>query len=351
MHAPARRSAGTTPGQSRKTLAGVAMLSLGLHAAAGVAAAAWIVARYLAPAPAKFESRQVIRIEPEARQHSMALAEFEGAASSPTFNDRLTTSRMLDHGMPALPKMPIDQLMPINPSSMIAESITAMAGQGLAGLGSGIGAGGKGDGMTFFGIQDSGRSVVIMIDVSGSMFLRLGEESFGTVKEQAAALIAGLGINSRFGIVVWSGGAGRWKEECIPATDANKAAATAFIRESLGATAYRRLDSLCRNVLREGAGGTRHDLALRQAFAMRPEIIYMLSDGNALMGETVIPTEDIVALTGQLQRSLPKEARLHTIYFMTGPDKPAERELLKSLAARNGGQFTDFDAKSTAQRQ
>lgn len=334
----------------RGSLTAVAALSLALHAGAALAAAAWIVARYLAPPPAKFESRRVVRIEPEAREHQMALAAFEAAAPAPAFEHRLTTSRLLDTGLPSLPKMPIEQMMPIDPAAMIATSVASLAGKGLAGLGSGIGAGGTGDAMSFFGIQDSGRSVVIMIDVSGSMFLRLGEASFGTVKEQAAALIAGLGINSRFGIVVWSGGAGRWKEECIPATDANKAAAMTFIREDLGATAYRRLDSLCRDVLREGAGGTRHDLALRQAFAMRPEVIYMLSDGNALMGEMIIPTEELVGLAGQLQRSLAKEARLHTIYFMTGPDKPAERDLLKTLAERNGGRFKDFDAKSLARK-
>ncbi|HPA19011.1 MAG TPA: vWA domain-containing protein [Verrucomicrobiae bacterium] len=340
-------AAALTVRQRRKTIAAAAVLSVGLHAAVALGAAAWIVARYLAPAPAKFECRNMVRIEPEAREHSMALAEFEGAASAPAFNDRLTTSRLLEHGMPALPKLPVDQLMAVNPSSMIADSIAAMAGQGLAGLGTGVGAGGgNGDGMSFFGIQDTGRSVVIMIDVSGSMFLRLGDAAFGAVKEQATSLITGLGINSRFGIVVWSGGAGRWKEECVPATDATKAAATAFVRNDLGPDAYRRLGSICRDVLREGPGGTRHDLALRQAFAMRPEIIYMLSDGNALVEDTPIPTDDILGLTAQLQRSLPKEARLHTIYFMTGPNKPAERELLKSLAARNGGRFTDFDAKA-----
>lgn len=339
----------TPPPRGRRgALSAVLLLSIALHAAAAVAAAAWIVARYLAPPPAKFESRRVVRIEPEAREHQMAMAAFEAAAPAPAFDHRLTTSRLLDTGLPDLPKMPIEQMMPIDPSAIVAEGALSLAGNGLAGLGAGIGAGGPGDAMSFFGIRDTGRSVVIMIDVSGSMFLRLGEASFNAVKEQAATLISGLGINSRFGIVAWSGGAGRWKEECIPATDANKAEAIAFIRDGLSANAYRRLDSLCRHVLREGPGGTRHDLALRQAFAMRPEIIYMLSDGNALMGEAVIPTEDLLALARDLQRSLPTPARLHTIYFMTGPDKPAERELLQDIAGRNGGRFTDFDAKALA---
>lgn len=336
------------PRARRGSLSAVVLLSIALHAGAAIAAAAWVVARYLAPPPAKFESRRVVRIEPETREHQMALAAFEAAAPAPAFDHRLTTSRLLDKGLPDLPKIPIEQMMPVDPSAVIADSVFSLAGKGLTGLGAGIGAGGSGDAMSFFGIQDTGRSVVVMIDVSGSMFLRLGEGSFNAVKEQAAALIAGLGINSRFGIVVWSGGAGRWKEECIPAADANKAEAITLIRDGLTANAYRRLDSLCRHVLREGPGGTRHDLALRQAFAMRPEIIYMLSDGNALMGETVIPTDDLLALAGQLQRSLAKEARLHTIYFMTGPDKAAERELLKILAARNGGRFTDFDARALA---
>jgi len=334
---------------SRRTIISAAVLSIGLHAAVGVAAAAWIVAKYLAPAPAKFESRKVVRMEPELREHSMALAEFDAAAPAPAFNDRLLSSRLLEMGMPALPKIPLDQTMPLNPAAIVADSIAAVAGQGLAGLGAGQGAGGSGgDGMTFFGIRDSGQSVVIMIDISGSMFLRLGEQAFQPVKEQAITLINGLGINSRFGVVVWSGGAGRWKEQCVPATDAMKASAMSFIRQDLGPDAFRRLGSICRDVLREGVGGTRHDLALRQAFAMQPEVIYMLSDGNALAGDTPIPTSEILDLTRQLQRPLPKEARLHTIYFMTGPDKPAERDLLKSLASHNGGRFSDFDAKTTA---
>lgn len=346
MAAPFQRhdDMGAAPAR-RTTLASAAALSIVLHAAGGIGAAVWIVARYFAPAPAKFESRQVVRIQPEEREHRMALAEFEGAAAAPSFNDRLTTSRMLDHGLPALPKLPVDQLMPINPSAMIAESITAMAGQGLAGLGSGTGAGGgSGDGMSFFGIQDTGHSVVIMVDISGSMFLRLGEAAFDVVKEQAEALIRGLGMNSRFGIVAWSGGAGKWKEQTVPATDANKAAAAAFIRNDLDGDAYRRLGSICRNVLHEGPGGTRHDLALRQAFSMQPEIIYMLSDGNALKDGIVIPTAEILEVAGRLQRSLAREARLHTIYFVTGPSKTGERDLLQKLASRNGGRFTEFEA-------
>ena len=68
-------------------------------------------------------------------------------------------------------------------------------------------------------IADAAESVVILIDVSASMFGRTGdydygtrkllrqgkEQSFQTVRDEAIKLIEGLDLNARFNIIHWSG--------------------------------------------------------------------------------------------------------------------------------------------------
>src|SRR5436305_749229 len=83
--------------------------------------------------------------------------------------------------------------------------------------------------------------VVIMIDVSYSMFTRTGDaeggkllkkgnhQSFQTVRDEATRLVQSLGPNIQFGIVRWAGSARSWKPDLIPATDENKRAAIEHI--------------------------------------------------------------------------------------------------------------------------
>src|SRR5205085_5946723 len=97
-------------------------------------------------------------------------------------------------------------------------------------------------------------------------------------------------------------------------------------------------------------GGTRHDLALQEAFNLKPEVIYMLTDGNATAaqpkgGLKAIPPEEIFRITDANQKTLSRRARLHVIYYLTGADKPDERQMLMTLAARNSGQFRPVSAK------
>jgi hypothetical protein len=292
----------------------------------------------------------VVKIPPQEREQRMARAEFEEAAPAPAFSAPTMSTRIMDKGLPPLPKLPLDQSLPLNANAVITDGIKSLTGTGSGGGGmggSGFGGGGGGaggiSGLGFFGIADKGSSVVLMLDVSGSMFLRLGESAFDAVRQQAISLIDGLGINTRFGIVIWSGGAGKWQTELVPATDQNKTAAKEFLA-AVDGRAYQRLPTLCKDVLREGEGGTRHDLALRQAFTLQPEVIYLLSDGNALKGQTPIPNEELWSLTKDLQKGLVQEARLHTIYFVTGKTKPGERDLIQKLAQRNGGRFKEVEA-------
>src|SRR6185369_7792762 len=109
----------------------------------------------------------------------------------------------------------------------------------------GIGGTGAGAAINFFGIRDRSSSVVIMIDVSDSMFTRTGdadgrklvkkgtEQNFQTVREEAIKLVKSLGSNIQFGIVRWAGRAQPWKNELIEASEANKQAAIDHIQNDV----------------------------------------------------------------------------------------------------------------------
>ena len=109
----------------------------------------------------------------------------------------------------------------------------------------GGGGGGNGTAINFFGIRDISTSVVIMIDVSDSMFTRTGDASgrklvrhgkdqnFQVIREEAIKLVQSLTPQTRFGIVRWSGGAYSWKPELVPATEENKQAAITHIQNEV----------------------------------------------------------------------------------------------------------------------
>ena len=71
----------------------------------------------------------------------------------------------------------------------------------------------------------------------------------------------------------------------------------------------------------------------------------MLTDGNA----TGVTPEEIYKVAEEGQKTLPKKARLHVIYYLTGEDKSDERSFLQSLASRNDGKFSTVEAKGRNQ--
>ncbi|MEZ5325703.1 MAG: hypothetical protein R3F19_11645 [Verrucomicrobiales bacterium] len=319
----------------------------------------WIVAKHFQEPEATFEVVQKIAIPVQTPEHKMNMAQHEAMAPKPTFTDKLVSTRPAEITLPDLPEVDMDQMLPLDPSELVTDQITTLAGS--AGMGSGQGSGlkgggGTGDGMSFFDIKDNARSVVIMIDVSSSMFGRTGDYDYGTsrklregkdqsfqvIREQAFRLIDGLGVDSRFGIVHWSGSARSWKPELVRATDANKRAAKEHIQTNVdvgkaGPTGGR-------------PGGTRHDYAIEALLELNPEIAFMLSDGNATRSlgrgkmETIADSELFQMIT-DARKSKPSIPRIHTIYYVTGNDKREEERMLRGISTRSGGKFRRVKAE------
>jgi hypothetical protein len=313
----------------------------------------WIVAKQFQDPEATFDVVQKIKIPVQTPEHRMNMAQHEAMTPKPSFTDKLVSTRPAEIALPELPQVDMDQILPLDPSELVTDQLTTLAG--TAGLGSGqgsgqLGGGGKGSGMSFFDINDNAKSVVIMIDVSRSMFGRTGDydystskklregeaQAFQVVREEAFKLVEGMGIDSRFGIIHWSGSARSWKETLVPATDENKRLAKEHIQKNV---------DVGKAGPRGGRpGGTRHDYALEALFALEPEVAFMLTDGNATRSlgggkmET-IEGKELYKQISEAKKGQPSLPRIHTVYYLTGQDKREEERMLRGISSRTGGEF------------
>lgn len=323
-----------------------------LHIIGGIGAGIFVVARYLLVPPATFEARKEMKLPAKEREHKMNMSEFDAMAPKPSFNDKLQSLRPSEFALPDIPKVPVDQMLPLDPSEIVSDQVASIVGQGIGTGGGtgGTGGGGTGSGMSFFGIQDTGKSVVIVVDTSNSMFERsrrgqLHRFNFKTIKEQAVDLINKLNINTRFNVVIYEGGSMALTKELVPATDGNKATAREWIedlREDPSASIGSRKGKGPK--LMEG-GGTRLDTAMKQTFGFEPEVVYIITDGEINRGDEKIDEREILGIISDLQETLPEPARIHTILYETSVVRPEEERTIKSIARRNGGKSRSVKAE------
>ena len=162
----------------------------------------------------------------------------------------------------------------------------------------------------------TGHRFVFAIDRSGSM----GADGLNVLdaarSELTRALAPLLPVHS-FQVVAYN-------HQCVymerprllPATEENKAAVAPFL-DSLGAF-----------------GGSGHEMALRAALAMEPDVVFLLSDGGD-------PSLSDIELTN-LRRLAAGRTSIHCIRFGFGP-AGEEPLFMEQLTAQNSGTYTYVD--------
>lgn len=339
----------------RWLLSPVLIVSVVVHLMFAGGAGYYVVSRYSATRKLTFQGGPKSPNPSErSLQHKVQVEKRMQAQSQPAaVPKRVLTTGLAKVALPPMPEIAAPKAASDKPMMGAAAPAAGFAG-GAPLSGGATGGTGSGTAINFFGIRDVSTSVVIMIDVSNSMFTRTGdadgskllklgkEQSFQTVRDEAIKLVQSLTGATRFGIIHWGGSANSWKPELVPATDENKQAAITHIQNDVDLNKAKPKDGR--------PGGTRHDYALEEAFKLKPETIYMITDGNATAssagggGQKPIEPEEIYKVADEGQKALAKKARLHAIYYVTAKEKPEERQLLTRLASRNGGQFRQVEA-------
>ena len=321
----------------------IVLVSIGIHLAAGVIAGVVIVARYLTEPPAEFKVVRDIRLPAKQREHKMNMAAFDGMAPKPSFNDKMQSIRPTAFALPELPKMDMDQVLPLDPSEIVSEQVSGLVGTG--GAGNGIGAGGSGSGggfggtgMSFFGIQSTGKRILLLFDVSSSVVNKADKAGvpLTRIQEETSALISKLPITARFGIIQFTQNYKPFKPELLPATDQNRAAALDWIKSEWVESGTMSASS---KVVSNSAGLVG---VLELAAKMQPDVIFMISDASFQWkpGGNIedIPWKEIDKIAdGALQG-----AGGCQINFIGFEMKPEDKKEIGSVVRKSGGKLREI---------
>jgi hypothetical protein len=324
---------GWTKKRRRKLVITLILIAVGLHVLFALGAGVWVIAKYFIPPPAVFEVQRDIRLPAKQREHKMNMAAFDAMTPKPTFNDKMQSLRPAPFSLPDLPKMPMDQMMPLDPSAIISDQVSSLvgtAGQGGGGEGTG-GLGGTGTGFSFMGIQSKGKRILLLFDVSSSVTNKAAKSGvpLTKIRDETQKLISKLPITSRFGLIQFTQNFKPFNQELVPATDANREAAGKWLQDEWveAGTMSSSAKSVTRNP--DGLIGV-----LKLAAKMQPDVIFLISDASFQSGRKNIPWKDIKEIVkGPLQG--PEGCQLNFIGFeMKRPDKKEMGSIVRSTKGK-----------------
>ena len=247
-----------------------------LHVAAGVVAGIFIVARYIFPPPANFVVKKDIRLPAKKREHKMNMAAVDAMAPKPTLSDKMQSSRPAAFSLPDVPNMPLDQMLPLDPSQLLADQMSSFSNAEALGTGSGSGAAGGGGfggkGISFLGVNTDGKRVLLLIDVSQTVIknAKIAGYPYDKVGEEAQKLIKGLPITARFGMAEFNEQhLAPFKQSLVPNGTTNRNAAAPWIASNLAGSNF---------VTPGWKGGITG--ALIYAQKVKPDLIFILTDAD-----------------------------------------------------------------------
>jgi HEAT repeat protein len=182
---------------------------------------------------------------------------------------------------------------------------------------------------SFYGIPTKSRSILFILDVSGSMNEAAGndgETKISRAKEELLASLANLTPPARFNIIFFGDTVRTWQPRMVDLSAKSLARARDFIEET-----YAEGGTNIFGALRDG-----YDLAGLGSRTTRlgngPDTIFLLSDGKPTRGEFTDPES--------IQREVRRwnevfRIRIHTI----GLGKQHNEKLMKGLAEESGGTY------------
>ena len=328
----------------KRVILTVILISVGIHVIVGIIAGIVIVARYLTEPAAEFKVTKDIRIPAEEREHKMNMAAFDGMAPKPSFTDKMQSLRPAALALPELPRIPMDQMLPLDPAEILADQVAALTGPGGAGSGIGLGAGGGGGsagietGFSFMGIESKGKRILLIFDVSASVLNKARKSgiSLAKIKEETIGLLQQLPINARFGLIQFTQNFKAFREELLAATEANRAAAKTWIEEEWVDTGSMQASSKVTRNPRGVVG------VFEMAAQMVPDVIFLISDGSfqwkegGSLGD--VPWEEIAKVVkGPLQGT--EGCELNFIGFQM---RPEDRKKMESLVRVTQGKSREI---------
>ena len=330
---------------ARNAVTSAVIASIVAHVVIAVVAGILNVASYIKSEPPRFVAPPApkIKVPPQTRQHRMNLAAHAGLAAKPTFKARLVSIRPTQFALPEAPKVSMNEMLTPDPSAIANSMVTGLSGAGGSGAGTGFGLGGAGGkglgtGLNFMGIKASGKRILLLFDVSGSVVNKAAKTGtpLSKIKEETLAMIDSLPADSRFGIIQFVRNYKPFQPELIPATQPNRDLARQWITSEWDESGM--MGARGKGVISPIPNGL--PVILKAAYAMKPDVIFLISDGSferTGAEPSKVPDDEFDDLFKELTAT--GKIPLHFIGFeMRGEDE----KYWSRNARRQGGQFREI---------
>lgn len=207
--------------------------------------------------------------EERAKVSQESKARFMRRMSNPQMINRIQADAATSFSLPPMPELPVDSFSADQSDAFLAENAQSMlANSGLLSAASSMGS--ASSGASFFGIEDSGQRIVIVVNTSASVVNKARRKgvTIAEIQNEVADLIGGLSSRVSFGLVQFSQGNRAFADQLAPAISKNKQAARSWAHSSLKGSPP---------VLDESLAG--HEGALWKALDLEPDLVFLVTDG------------------------------------------------------------------------
>jgi len=286
----------------------------------------------------EFTAKKTIFLPQRELEHRVAVAELQQAAAKPLPLEKLVTSALLPPDLPALPTVPQMEFNPLENSDFLARDAQALFAQsGLSGAMAGLKT--AASTAAFFGVEDRGERIVIIVNTSVSVRNKAQRRgvSWERIQEEVTGVIDRLDGGTLFALVQFSQAVRVFPDFLAPATAANRTAARAWVHDNLKGNPP----------VAPEAAWFGHEAALEAAFRLEPDVIFLVTDGvldrREINGGRVsypqISYDTLIASIRSFQRGTTRDVRIHVVGFEM---KPADAENMRQLARAFRGQVREF---------
>ncbi len=314
----------------KATSSKVLVISVVIHLIFGAIATYFIVQRIQTKRKMTFQGGPpAVNASKRALEHKMSLGKKKAVMSAPAQAKRIMSSGLAKVALPDLPSLP-------SSTDAVPNRMGGIGGVGNSfgggGGGGGLGGGG-GSGINFFGLRSMVQSVVFIVDVSNSMISGdKNARTYVTLEKEVEKVVSGLDPLAKFGLICFSADAIPYRTSLTNAVGFEKRRAIEWMKKQ---SPVETLDTKLKDKALEDARhrhmGTHADEALKRAFAMKPDTIFFISDGEP----TGTSGSDVIKEVKDLQKTLPRPAKIHVIAYV--PDDG--QDFMRELARSNGGEY------------
>lgn len=326
------------PARTRRLRPGTIALAVGIQVVLLFTATYIIVAQPWRREEPEFTAKKTIYLPQRELEHRVAVAEFQQAAAKPLPLEKLVTSALLPPDLPVLPTVPETEFNPLENSDFLSRDAQALLAQsGLSGAMAGLRS--TASTAAFFGVEDQGERIVIIVNTSVSVRHKAQRRgvSWDRIQDEVTGVIDRLDGGTLFAIVQFSQAVRVFPEFLAPATTGNRTAARAWVKDNLKGN-----PPVTGDMIWFG-----HEAAFEAAFRLEPDVIFLVTDGvldrREVNGSRVsypqISYDTMQTSLRSFQRGATRDVRIHVVGFEM---KPADAANMRELARAYRGQVREF---------